>query len=507
MKIIVEGCAHGDLDTIYNSIKEIEEKEDVKIDLLICCGDFQSSRNYEDLKCMAVPPKYLNICSFYKYYSGEKKAPVLTVFIGGNHEASNFLQELPYGGWVAKNIYYLGYAGVINIAGIRIAGLSGIYKGRDFLRGRFEKAPYDENSKRSVYHIRNLEVFRLKQLSKPIDIFLSHDWPTGICNFGNKKQLLKRKPFFKEDIESGQLGSKPCEELLHLLKPKYWFSAHLHCKFAALVKHEDNCITKFLALDKCLPKRKFLQVIDVPHDDNETIEINYDLEWLTVLYLTNHLLNVKNVNNYMPGPGCSERYDFTPTVQEKEVVLKKLNGSLMVPKNFRPTAPAYRPNTPVKKSKKAKQPEAKLNPQTVEFCECLNMDDPVALISEKNGVNLSLDEDCDNTTFVDDSDSSGVSEEFHSALESAIITQEKILKKISLPEPKNKEQVGSTEVAEGDSADSSQPDGGEAPSTVDLKVCEENKAPTSPKRSMEATVGPKKFKRRNADIYTNSNDS
>lgn len=35
-------------------------------------------------------------------------APVLTIFIGGNHEASNYLQELPYGGWVAPNIYYMG---------------------------------------------------------------------------------------------------------------------------------------------------------------------------------------------------------------------------------------------------------------------------------------------------------------------------------------------------------------------------------------------------------------
>ena len=46
-----------------------------------------------------------------QYYSGEKVAPVLTIFIGGNHEASNYLQELPYGGWAAPNISYLGYAG------------------------------------------------------------------------------------------------------------------------------------------------------------------------------------------------------------------------------------------------------------------------------------------------------------------------------------------------------------------------------------------------------------
>jgi len=45
---------------------------------------------------------------YFRYYSGEKIAPVLTIFVGGNHEASNYLQELPYGGWVAPKIYYMG---------------------------------------------------------------------------------------------------------------------------------------------------------------------------------------------------------------------------------------------------------------------------------------------------------------------------------------------------------------------------------------------------------------
>lgn len=43
-----------------------------------------------------------------RYYAGERVAPVLTVVVGGNHEASGFMQELPYGGWLAPNIYYLG---------------------------------------------------------------------------------------------------------------------------------------------------------------------------------------------------------------------------------------------------------------------------------------------------------------------------------------------------------------------------------------------------------------
>ena len=37
----MEGCCHGNLDEIYATLLSAEEKEHVKIDLLICCGDFQ----------------------------------------------------------------------------------------------------------------------------------------------------------------------------------------------------------------------------------------------------------------------------------------------------------------------------------------------------------------------------------------------------------------------------------------------------------------------------------
>lgn len=57
--------------------------------------------------------------------------------------------------------------------------------------------PYSDNSKRSVYHVRNLEVFRLKQLTGSMDVFLSHDWPTGVWKHGDVDQLLKFKPHFR----------------------------------------------------------------------------------------------------------------------------------------------------------------------------------------------------------------------------------------------------------------------------------------------------------------------
>lgn len=66
MKIAIEGCAHGELEKIYDTIALIEQQENVKVDLLLCCGDFQSTRNLDDLECMAVPKKFQDICTFHK---------------------------------------------------------------------------------------------------------------------------------------------------------------------------------------------------------------------------------------------------------------------------------------------------------------------------------------------------------------------------------------------------------------------------------------------------------
>lgn len=139
ISIAVEGCCHGELDRIYARIQDHEQKTGQKIDLLICCGDFQSHRNAGDFLSSSIPPKYRSLGTFPRYYAEETKAPVLTLFIGGNHEASQPLRELYLGGWVAPNIYYLGAAGVVRYGGLRIGGISGIYKSHDYKMGQYGK--------------------------------------------------------------------------------------------------------------------------------------------------------------------------------------------------------------------------------------------------------------------------------------------------------------------------------------------------------------------------------
>ena len=226
MKIAVQGCTHGELECIYDAIEHIQVEKSIKIDMLICCGDFESIRDEFDMDSVAVPDKYRALKTFHKFYTGERKAPCLTIFIGGNHEASNYLAELPFGGWVAPNIYYLGYAGCIRIGnqktGIRVGGISGIWKAHDYRKGHFEMPPFDPDTLRSIYHQRCLEVFRLKQMSNEInkknnrfDIFLSHDWPKGVHAFGDEQALVNRKKHFKGEIDTGTLGSPACSEILY----------------------------------------------------------------------------------------------------------------------------------------------------------------------------------------------------------------------------------------------------------------------------------------------------
>ena len=193
MKIAVEGCGHGELDKIYAAMKHLEEREGVVIDLLICCGDFQAVRNLDDLECMSVPKKYLELGTFWKYYSGEAVAPYPTIFIGGNHEASNYLWELYYGGWVCPNIYYLGHSGVINFGDLRVGGLSGIFKSHDYRTGHHERPPYRGHEVKTAYHVRKFDADKLKAIREPVDVFLSHDWPRGIAHHGDLPALLRKK--------------------------------------------------------------------------------------------------------------------------------------------------------------------------------------------------------------------------------------------------------------------------------------------------------------------------
>ena len=478
--VAVQGCSHGELDAIYDALEayrvgKLGNNDDTinhsaSIDVLLCCGDVQTLRNTDDFHSLNVPPKYKRIGDFHAYYSGQKVAPILTIMVGGNHEASNYLQELHYGGWVAPNIYYLGAAGVINIckktsssrvSSFRIGGVSGIYSSHHYRLGRFEVPPYGQSELRSVYHTREVEVKRLEALAsmneRPIDVFISHDWPRGIYQHGNVFQLLKKKPFFQKEVHENNLGSPANEQLLHLLRPRYWFSAHLHVKFSAEVRHrsseglqkgsddaikrnasrsrpgtvqeqnteetattefrgmesnDGNCpddsnpnvqsltdqMTRFLSLDKCLPKRRHIQIMHVEPSsmttrstaENPSAEVEnkawleYDLQWLSVLSRTHEWtqrtrspVNLANANG-----NTSVTKEQIQHLEESLKATSK-GGSLAIPLNFSMTVRPFDPSSP-RQSYNA--PSQFGNPQTDEFLAMLGLSHRITIPSNRDSV-------------------------------------------------------------------------------------------------------------------------
>ena len=361
LTLAVVGCAHGELSSIHSTLAHLSSLHHVTIDLLLCCGDFQAIRVPSDLSTLACPAHYRRLLpSFPALYFHHTPPPHYpTVYIGGNHENSLLHMQLPYGGWVCDGCYYMGLAGVLRFGGWRIGGLSGIWKDADGMAGHWERLPLDAQSIRSVYHVRWFDAWRLLQLA-PSDIddddgndgqqsddrlavFMSHDWPRDMARHGNLKALLRAKPFLRDEVEDGSLGNKAAEVVLQTLQPAYWFSAHLHVKYAALYSHDANTrqarqrtekgageskqsssaspssgssrtprVTRFLALDKALPNRDYMQILPLTshtvsasfhstssstpssdsssgNDTSKPLRLQYDIDWLCVLRKTAHL--------------------------------------------------------------------------------------------------------------------------------------------------------------------------------------------------------------------------
>ncbi|CCE61925.1 hypothetical protein TPHA_0B02520 [Tetrapisispora phaffii CBS 4417] len=337
LRVAIQGCCHGELDKIFQELEQLHKRN--PIDLLLILGDFQSLRSENDFKSISIPPKYQKLGDFQNYYKDSNLKPcVPTIFIGGNHESMRHLMLLPFGGYVSNDIYFMGYSNMIWFKGLRIGGLSGIYKHWDLNKNRpgykfLEEGNNWEKNVRSLYHVRKTDLLPLYMTActrneynekNGVNIMMSHDWPNGIVYHGNYKELLKVKPFFKRDVLYNQsLGSELNWELLNLFKPEWWVSAHLHVRYTAEFTHEDKKrkmedikttnqdeisldlddldsssteeeekttpvkTTHFLALDKCLPRRKHLEIIEIEGNENHfsstSNDMYYDPEFINNL--------------------------------------------------------------------------------------------------------------------------------------------------------------------------------------------------------------------------------
>ena len=49
------GCLHGEVDKMYEKLRDWETLNAKKIDIVLCAGDFQSLRDMDDLDALKCP--------------------------------------------------------------------------------------------------------------------------------------------------------------------------------------------------------------------------------------------------------------------------------------------------------------------------------------------------------------------------------------------------------------------------------------------------------------------
>jgi hypothetical protein len=155
---------------------------------------------------------------------------------------------------------------------------------------------------------------------------ISHDWPLGVCNYNpNNTSLFKRKPFLKNEILSNTLGSLAGQKLLNHLKPSYWFSSHLHCKYSINCRLDEKHCTQFIALDKCVPNRDYLQIVTLAARDDSKQGLAYDPEWLAIIKQVNSSNHYLALNQFNRNLNHSLYTIHTPTqdeINEIKLILK-----------------------------------------------------------------------------------------------------------------------------------------------------------------------------------------
>lgn len=214
MRIAIFGDIHGHWCDFRDAVVDLYLQE--PLDLVLQCGDAQPIRNETDLEFMHCPKKYRELGDFYRFHSGSEKFPVPLLFIGGNHEPWNFLDENRDGGFLAPNIEFMGRVGMREIMGTRIAGISGVHSPKHFTAPH-PKWPYPVSMRKQASYFSSDDIHKVLEFGNA-DILLLHEWPS-LMNGAKNTQWPSHW-----DI----MGSEPLTELVELLNPKYVFCGHMH---------------------------------------------------------------------------------------------------------------------------------------------------------------------------------------------------------------------------------------------------------------------------------------
>jgi lariat debranching enzyme len=139
-----------------------------------------------------------------------------------------------------------------------------------------------------------------------------------------------------------------------------------------------NTTTQFLALDKCLPNRNFLQLMEVeplePAPFTRPLRLSYDREWLAITRVFASDLVLGDPEARVPFDQGDTHY--RPLIEKEELWVEEQivnTGKMEIPEDFHITATPY---DPAVGERVVEQPLEHNNAHTQGFCDLLQIPNP-----------------------------------------------------------------------------------------------------------------------------------
>jgi lariat debranching enzyme len=236
------GDVHGQIYKMLGLLEKWTKKHQQKLDFVLQVGDFEPHRHEADLVTMDAPTKYKKLGDFANFYRHQVYFPYPLYFIGGNHEPYGFLDCFPQGKEIAPNFNYLGRVNQINLCGLKIVGVSGIYKSEFFMH-RPSITEIEHYANKKYIGFTEAEIEQALDY-RDVDILIMHEWATNILKAEDLAKLQQKYSSSRYD----QIGNEYAQLLIEALQPKLVLFGHMHFKYRATVKVASNLISHVCCL-------------------------------------------------------------------------------------------------------------------------------------------------------------------------------------------------------------------------------------------------------------------
>lgn len=243
------GDIHGNIRFMYHQLAEWQERTGLTLDGVVQVGDFGIMHGTE----------------FDLILDGSFEVPIRTLVIPGNHEDYRIVSKFDWPGGRGSCIGNLRIfdtaGGADKWHGVGVVGLGGNYSPKSYnnpervMKERYNASIGAKYNNRIAVHITKTDVFLTGGLSGYCeglrDVLVTHDSAQATL-----PPWFVGKPLGKGigevlglDSDASPGGCPGFDDLLRLLKPKYYFFGHLHTSYRMDYVHDDGSVTKVQCLN------------------------------------------------------------------------------------------------------------------------------------------------------------------------------------------------------------------------------------------------------------------